>query len=152
MEQLIIIAHVLIALSIIALVLLQQGKGADMGASFGAGSSQTVFGPRGSASVLTRLTAVLVAAFFATSFALAIVAKHKATAAGEVSVPVPAAVHTAPKEAVPAPKPAQAPDVPAASGSANSPAASGSDVPVPTAPPGAASGSSAGTASEVPKQ
>lgn len=76
LQQIIIIVHVLIALSIIALVMLQQGKGADMGASFGSGSSQTVFGGVGGGSVLTKATAILAAAFFATSFALAIVAKN----------------------------------------------------------------------------
>ena len=68
MEQLIIVAHVVAALAIIALILIQQGRGADMGASFGAGSSQTVFGPAGSGNVLTKATAGLAALFFATSF------------------------------------------------------------------------------------
>jgi preprotein translocase subunit SecG len=78
LQQIIIIVHVLIALSIIGLVLLQQGKGADMGASFGSGSSQTVFGGVGGGSVLTKATAILATAFFATSFGLAIVAKNLA--------------------------------------------------------------------------
>jgi preprotein translocase subunit SecG len=79
LQQIIIIVHVLIALAIIGLVLLQQGKGADMGASFGAGSSQTVFGGVGGGNVLTKATAILATAFFATSFALAIVAKNIAS-------------------------------------------------------------------------
>ena len=78
LQQIIIIVHVLIALAIIGLVMLQQGKGADMGASFGSGSSQTVFGGVGGGSVLTKATAMLAAAFFATSFTLAIVAKNLA--------------------------------------------------------------------------
>ncbi len=78
LQQIIIIVHVLIALTIIGLVMLQQGKGADMGASFGSGSSQTVFGGVGGGSVLTKATAVLAVAFFTTSFALAIVAKNLA--------------------------------------------------------------------------
>lgn len=79
LEQIIIIAHVLVALAIIGLVLLQQGKGADMGASFGGGGSQTLFGAAGGGSVLTRATAVLAATFFVTSFGLAIIAKQKAS-------------------------------------------------------------------------
>lgn len=78
-QQIIIVVHVLIALAIVGLVLLQQGKGADMGASFGAGSSQTVFGGVGGGNMLTKATAILSAAFFATSFALAIVAKNMAS-------------------------------------------------------------------------
>lgn len=76
-EQLILVVHVIIALAIIGLVLLQQGKGADMGASFGAGGSQTVFGAAGGGNVLTRATAILVAIFFISSFGLAILAKNK---------------------------------------------------------------------------
>ena len=63
--------HVLAALAIIALVLLQQGKGADAGAAFGAGGSGTVFGSRGAASFLTRSTAALALVFFLTSLGLA---------------------------------------------------------------------------------
>jgi preprotein translocase subunit SecG len=63
-EQIILVVHLLIALSIIGLIMMQQGKGADIGASFGAGGSQTLFGSVGSANVLTRGTAWLAAAFF----------------------------------------------------------------------------------------
>ena len=76
-EQLVLIVHVLIAFAIIALILLQQGKGADMGASFGSGGSQTLFGPAGGGNALTRATAVLATLFFITSFGLAIIAKQK---------------------------------------------------------------------------
>ena len=89
MEQLILIAHLLIALAIIGLILLQQGKGAEMGASFGAGASQTLFGSDGSANVLTRSTALLAALFFATSFGLAIVARDKAAEVNAVDLPIP---------------------------------------------------------------
>lgn len=77
MEQMILMAHLLVALAIIGLIMLQQGKGADMGASFGAGASQTLFGSDGSGNVMTRATAWLVALFFATSFGLALVANNK---------------------------------------------------------------------------
>ncbi|MGC3874812.1 preprotein translocase subunit SecG [Halomonas sp. GXIMD04776] len=79
MQVAILIIHVMIALALVALILLQQGKGADAGASFGGGASQTVFGSRGSGSFLAKLTGVLAAAFFATSLALA----YFASQAGE---------------------------------------------------------------------
>jgi preprotein translocase subunit SecG len=78
MESVVLIIHVLLAVAIIALVLLQQGKGAEAGAAFGGGASQTVFGSQGSKSFLGRLTAVVAAGIFATSFALAVFAKQKA--------------------------------------------------------------------------
>jgi len=96
MESLILIVHVLLAVSVIALVLLQQGKGADMGASFGSGASQTVFGSGGSGNFMTRATAVLATFFFVTSFALAIVAKQKAVE--DVNAGIPEAVTVQPVE------------------------------------------------------
>ncbi len=77
MEQIILIGHLLVALAIIALIMLQQGKGADAGASFGAGASQTIFGSDGSGNILTTMTSWLVVAFFATSFGLAVIASQK---------------------------------------------------------------------------
>ena len=74
MQTILLVIHVLIALALIALVLLQHGKGADMGAAFGSGASTTVFGARGAGSFLTRTTAILAALFFATSLALAFLA------------------------------------------------------------------------------
>ncbi|HEB56825.1 MAG TPA: preprotein translocase subunit SecG [Gammaproteobacteria bacterium] len=68
--NIILVIHVLIATGLIALVLLQQGKGADAGAAFGSGASGTVFGSQGSASFLTRTTAVLATLFFVTSLTL----------------------------------------------------------------------------------
>lgn len=87
MESIILIVHVLLAISVIALVLLQQGKGADMGASFGAGASQTVFGSSGSGNFLTRTTAILATCFFVTSFALAVVAKDKSAIDANAGIP-----------------------------------------------------------------
>jgi preprotein translocase subunit SecG len=69
--QVLSVFHVLFALAIIGLVLLQQGRGADAGAGFGGGASNTVFGARGTASFLSRSTAVLAALFFSTSILLA---------------------------------------------------------------------------------
>jgi len=68
---------VLLAIGIIGLVLIQQGKGADVGAAFGSGASGTVFGARGSASFMTHVTAILVALFFINSLALAYLASHQ---------------------------------------------------------------------------
>jgi len=77
LEQFIIIIHIIAALVIVALILLQQGKGADMGASFGAGASQTVLGVQGGGNLLTHATAIFVTIFFVTSLGLAYVAKQK---------------------------------------------------------------------------
>jgi preprotein translocase subunit SecG len=70
-QKAVLITHTLIAIGIIALVLLQRGKGADAGAAFGAGASGTVFGSRGSGSFFSRATAILATMFFATSLTLA---------------------------------------------------------------------------------
>jgi preprotein translocase subunit SecG len=64
MFSFLLVVQIVVSLSIIALVMLQQGKGADMGAGFGAGASGTVFGSRGSGSFFTRATAILAAVFF----------------------------------------------------------------------------------------
>ena len=71
MLQALIVLHVIVALAIIGMVLLQQGRGADAGAGFGGGASNTVFGARGTASFLSRSTAILAALFFSTSIILA---------------------------------------------------------------------------------
>ena len=78
LETVVIVVHLLGAIGVVGLVLLQQGKGADAGASFGAGASATVFGSQGSATFLSRFTAILAAAFFITSLGLAFFAKEKA--------------------------------------------------------------------------
>jgi preprotein translocase subunit SecG len=72
MREILIVIDVLSAVGIIGLVLLQQGKGADMGAAFGSGASQSLFGARGSANFLTRTTAILATIFFATNLGLAV--------------------------------------------------------------------------------
>lgn len=77
MEQLILIFHFIIAVALIGLILLQQGKGAEAGASFGAGASQTVFGSAGGWNFFSKMTAILATAFFVTSLSLAIVAKNR---------------------------------------------------------------------------
>ena len=77
-----IVAHVLVALAIIGLVLLQHGKGADMGSGFGGGASSSLFGATGSANFLSRATAVLATLFFLLSLALAYLATNRAPQEG----------------------------------------------------------------------
>lgn len=84
MQVLIIVLHMLAAISIIGLILIQQGKGADMGASFGGGASQTLFGGRGSGNALTRITAIGATIFFATSLALSVLAKNNFAAQADI--------------------------------------------------------------------
>ena len=79
-----VVSHVLVALAIIGLVLLQHGKGADMGSGFGGGASGSLFGATGSANFLSRTTAVLATIFFLLSLALAYVATKKPVEAGGV--------------------------------------------------------------------
>ena len=82
------VVHVLAALALIGLVLLQQGKGADAGASFGGGASNTVFGSAGSANFLTRATAGFAVVFFVTSLALAWLAREQSRAAVDPILPM----------------------------------------------------------------
>ena len=77
-----IAVHVLVALTIIGLVLLQHGKGADMGSGFGGGASGSLFGATGSANFLSRATAVLATVFFVLSLGLAYLATNKPKQAG----------------------------------------------------------------------
>ncbi len=82
--SLLLTVHILVALSIIGLVLMQHGKGADMGAAFGSGASGSLFGATGSANFLSRTTGVLAAVFFVTSLSLAYIASLKPKTAGSV--------------------------------------------------------------------
>ena len=106
METLIWIVHVLTALGLIGLVLLQHGKGADAGAAFGSGASGSLFGATGSANFLSRTTAILAAVFFVTSLGLTYLSSHKGDSKGVMELP---------KEA-PAASPASKPAPPAAEG------------------------------------
>lgn len=120
MEKLVLIIHSLAALVIIGLVLLQQGKGAAAGASFGAGASQTVFGSEGSGNFFTRATWIIAFVFFATSFGLAVIAKNHSKVATQ-GIVVPAA-QQAPASDVPATSTVPASDVPAATAPSDVPA------------------------------
>ncbi|MEJ2591838.1 MAG: preprotein translocase subunit SecG [Candidatus Thiodiazotropha sp.] len=77
MQTILIVFHLFLAIGLIGLILIQHGKGADMGAAFGSGASGTVFGAKGSASFLTRMTAGLATLFFITSMAMAYFASQR---------------------------------------------------------------------------
>ena len=87
METLILVIHVLAALTIIGLVLLQHGKGADMGAAFGGGASGSLFGATGSANFLSRTTAIAAAIFFVTSLGLTWYSSHDTEGKGVMAPP-----------------------------------------------------------------
>ncbi|EKD74331.1 MAG: protein-export membrane protein SecG (preprotein translocase subunit) [uncultured bacterium] len=89
MYQLILIIHMFAAVSLIALVLVQQGKGATMGAAFGSGASQTVFGSRGAGSFLLKVTIGFVIVFFATSISLNYLASSAAKQSQQMMLPLP---------------------------------------------------------------
>ena len=109
----IITLHVVACLFLIAVVLLQQGKGQDLASAFGGGGSQTAFGPRGSANVLSRATTILAGIFMVTSLALTILRPH-----------VPSVLDSLPAAAA-SPSPSSAATVPAAP----APSAPASDAP-----------------------
>lgn len=88
MQTILLAFHIIIAIAMIGLILIQHGKGADAGASFGAGAAGTVFGAAGSANFLTRTTAVLAGLFFITSLALAANARKEAADQLRLDVPV----------------------------------------------------------------
>lgn len=78
LETIVIVSHVVVAVALVGIILMQRGKGADMGAAFGGGASQTVFGSQGTGNFLTKLTTILGILFFVTSFSLAVYAKQRA--------------------------------------------------------------------------
>jgi len=129
-EVILLVIHVLIAAGIIALVLLQHGKGADMGASFGSGSSGSLFGASGSANFLSRSTAVLATVFFLSSLLLTYVYAHKSAPKGVLESVLKSAP-TAPAE--------EKKDVPTG------------QLPVPTGQPAAPADTAAPKPGEVPK-
>jgi preprotein translocase subunit SecG len=110
MRFLLVSVHIIVSAILIGMVLLQKGKGADIGAAFG-GASQTVFGPRGAQSFLAKLTTSAAIIFMITSFGLAVTSAKKSSIMENVNpaptqqVPaVPAAPPMAPAPAAPAPK------------------------------------------------
>ncbi|MEY4376295.1 MAG: hypothetical protein RJB26_845 [Pseudomonadota bacterium] len=117
LQSFIVFVHAVLALAIIGVVLMQKGKGADAGAGFGSGASGTVFGARGSATFLSKTTAVLATLFFITSLSLAYMAAHRPKAAQDSvldkAAPVlpaaPASLPVAPAPVAPAPAAPAAP-------------------------------------------
>ena len=87
LETVIIVVHLVMALALVGLVLVQQGKGAEAGASFGSGASATVFGAQGTGSFFSRVTAVLATVFFATSLTLAFYAKQRSQGVDDLGLP-----------------------------------------------------------------
>jgi len=117
--SLLLVVHILAALGVIGLVLVQHGKGADMGAAFGSGASGSLFGATGSANFLSRTTAVLATVFFVTSLSLAYLASSKPKTSGSVmqdavkSAPVPVAPEAGTeKSALPADADSKAKEIP----------------------------------------
>ena len=133
MEVVLLVLHVLAAAGIIGLVLLQHGKGADVGAAFGGGVSGSLFGATGSANFLSRATAVLALVFFLTSLGLTYFSTRKSDTRG-VMADQPAPAQTLPGQ-IPGPAPAQ-------------PSGQAVPAPAPAAPAGTTDGS---RAQEVPK-
>jgi len=130
----IIVVQVVSALTIIGLVLLQHGKGADMGAAFGSGASGSLFGATGSSNFLSKSTGVAAAIFFAATLGLAFFGNHQSSVTGGVMDRLPAAPATAPAGNAPAGT------APAAPGTANAPA-----------PAPAPAGGAAGQSGQIPK-
>ena len=142
LETGLLILHLLVAAAICGFVLLQHGKGADMGAAFGSGSSGSLFGAAGSANFLSRTTAILAAIFFASSLGLTWFATTRTAPSGVMQKGIMEKM---------APKTSDVPSVPGAAPSAPSntapgapPASDAAKAPVPPAPEGSKS-------SEVPK-
>jgi preprotein translocase subunit SecG len=127
MQTLILVLHILAAVGIVVLVLLQHGKGADMGAAFGSGSAGSLFGSAGAANFLSRTTAILAAVFFATSLGLTYFSVPSKSGGVTQQLEVPAAPLTAAKPGE------------------TKPAAPASSAPAPATPAGS------GKSSEIPK-
>ena len=141
LESGLLIVHLLVAVAICGFILLQHGKGADMGAAFGSGSSGSLFGAAGSANFLSRTTAILAALFFASSLALTWIGSTHTAPSGVMQKGVMEKL---------APKASDVPTAPGAGGAAApgaapaAPASEAPKAPVPPAPDGSKSG-------EVPK-
>jgi preprotein translocase subunit SecG len=128
-----LVLHVIACFFLIAVVLLQQGKGQDLASAFGGGAgTQTAFGPRGSANILSRATTVLAGVFMVTSLTLSVVRPKGGAFLDEIPVPAPAAASPAPGAASPA-----APGASTAAPAESSPAAgtsSGTTAPATASP------------------
>lgn len=162
MESILLVVHLLVALVVCGLVLLQHGKGADMGAAFGSGSSGSLFGSAGSANFLSRTTAVLAAVFFASSLGLTYLGTMHAAAGNAQDgvmgrIPAAPAAPATPAKTSDVPTPSTAPAAPASSATPP-PAAPSTTTPAtatppvaPGAAPAAPAGSTPSKAGDVPK-
>ncbi len=102
MESILVVVHLFLAIGLVGLILMQHGKGADMGAAFGSGSSASVFGSRGASNFLSRTTGVLAALFFVTSLTMAYFAMQATEPETLMDAVAPAAVESAAPDEVPA--------------------------------------------------
>ncbi len=127
MQTILVVVHLFLAVGLIGLILIQHGKGADMGAAFGSGASGTVFGAKGSASFLTRMTAGLATLFFITSMVMAYFASQRDDGNVILDVQQPPAVE---RQAQPQ---TDLPPLPAGSDESAVPAAAGDEPAVPAA-------------------
>ncbi|PKO84257.1 MAG: preprotein translocase subunit SecG [Betaproteobacteria bacterium HGW-Betaproteobacteria-11] len=112
LHTIILTIHILAGLGIIALVLLQHGKGADMGAAFGSGASGSLFGATGAANFMSRATGVLATIFFCTSLGLAYIASERPKASGSVMDTMPVTTTPAAPAQMPAAADSKAKDIP----------------------------------------
>lgn len=143
-----IVIHVIAALAIIGLVLIQHGKGADMGAAFGGGSSGSLFGATGSANFLSRATAILATIFFLTSLGMAYIATHKPRTGSGGGV----MEGLAPKPVVSAPAVPVVPATPSPAAIPGQESGKSTATPAQQAAPAAADGSKDGSkANQIPK-
>jgi preprotein translocase subunit SecG len=150
LASLLMIVQVITAFGVIILVLLQHGKGADMGAAFGGGASGSLFGASGSANFLSRTTAVLAALFFVTTLALAFIGHRPSEAPASVMERVPAAPADTGAARTPSDVPSAGGAAPATPGGAGGPATTTGVAP----DAGQAAGQAApknGAASDIPK-
>lgn len=114
MSIILIIVHVVVCVALIMIVLLQTGKGADMGAAFGGGGSQTLFGSTGASTFLSKATTVAAIVFMLTSLALAYMSSHRTADSIMKQSPAPVEQPAAPGEATPQESSAPSPSAPAA--------------------------------------
>ena len=120
MESILVIVHLFLAIGLVGLILMQHGKGADMGAAFGSGASATVFGSRGASNFLSRTTGILATVFFVTSLALAYFAMQasepetlmEGVAPAAIEGVAPAAPESSDLPAIPEAPAVEVPDVP----------------------------------------
>ncbi len=99
MSSFMIIIHIIVAVALVLIVLLQTGKGADMGAAFGGGSSQTMFGASGASTFMSRLTTIAAIIFMLTSLGLAYLSSHRGTKSVMSEMPAPMTQQTEPARA-----------------------------------------------------